>query len=168
MYILGKNIHNKLETKLTKFKLFSVFIILSIIAFVIDQFTKYLIFKNLNRSDVIEILPFFNIRFVYNTGISFSMLNGGGKLTHGLLIILPLLISLVLIIWMLKDKTVIHTISTAIIVGGAMGNLLDRFHYVGVIDFLDFYWGHSHYPTFNSADSFIFIGAVLIFIRPYL
>jgi len=111
----------------------------------------------------ITILPFFNIVLVHNRGISFGMLSNMQAFMPFILGILTSIITIILLFWLIKanEKSVI--ISLTFIIGGALGNIIDRYAYGAVIDFLDFHIGDWHYPAFNIADSSIFIGVALFF-----
>ncbi len=138
----------------------------------IDQLTKYIMVELVMRPDgvaetpfftekVIELLPVFNFRMTWNFGISFSLFNSGEALTVKMLIALQVLITLGLFWYMTRmDRRWMH-FATGLIVGGAVGNIIDRIVYGAVADFLDFHVGQWHFPTFNVADSCISIGVVL-------
>lgn len=108
----------------------------------------------------IEVFPFFNIVMVWNQGISFGML-GGGTAT-GLLIALPLVITSFFLVWLFRSTSWIQGVSIALVIGGAIGNVIDRMRFGAVIDFLDFHIGDIHYPAFNIADSCVVVGIFLL------
>lgn len=142
-------------------------IVLSVILF--DQATKLLADTYLNYRQPIAIIPMFNLTLVYNPGAAFSFLSEAGGWQRWFFIVLSITISIVLIIWLQKltaDQK-LQTISIALILGGALGNLIDRSIYGHVIDFLDVYYQQHHWPAFNIADSAICIGAFLLIIDSF-
>ena len=113
--------------------------------------------------DVIELLPFLNIRLVWNTGISFSLFSSGGAFTMYVILIIQIMIVILILIWMKKSNNVLQFILFGFIIGGALGNIYDRFIYGDVIDFIDLFYSHYHFPTFNLADMAISIGCLIWF-----
>ena len=140
----------------------SVIFILSLTTF-IDQITKYIAFIALFKNQqTLMVNDFLNFRPVWNDGISFGMLQGYGNLGRVIFIIIALIISLWIIIYSKKLNT-IGFVGYNMIAGGAIGNVIDRVIHGKVIDFIDVHYKTYHWPAFNMADSFIFIG-VLLFI----
>ena len=107
---------------------------------------------------MIEVLPFFNLRLAWNTGISFSLFSGGGATGAALLIAGQSVIVAVLLWWLRSATTLWMKAGIGLIVGGAVGNIADRLNYGAVVDFLDFHAGGAHFPTFNLADTAITVG----------
>lgn len=107
----------------------------------------------------IEILPFFNIVMVWNEGVSFGML---GNLGPWPLIAVSFAISAIFVVWMWRACAWQQLLSSAMIVGGALGNIIDRLRFGAVADFLDFHAFGWHYPAFNLADSCITLGIALL------
>ncbi len=126
----------------------------------IDQITKYLIRKNLSPHEVIKILPGLNIVHVSNTGAAFGILRGAGNLFFIGISIIAIAVILYLLI---KEKR--HFLPYSLILGGAMGNLIDRITIGHVTDFIDLYAGKLHWPAFNVADSCLTIGIIMLFIE---
>lgn len=139
--------------------------LISLCVILLDQLSKYLVLDFMTPPRVVEILPFFNLVLAYNNGVSFSML--ALNTTHGpyALATLALVICAALVWWMRSEKDQWTRIGLALIIGGAIGNVIDRFLYGAVVDFLDFYAFGYHWPAFNVADSAICIGAFLIILR---
>lgn len=108
----------------------------------------------------IEIVPFFNIVMVWNEGVSFGLFNNLDVPIPVLLSAFSLLFSLAFVIWMLRTQSCATALSLALIVGGALGNVIDRLRFGAVVDFLDFYIGAWHWPAFNLADSCIVLGVL--------
>lgn len=136
----------------------SVFIIL------IDQVSKYLVNKYLVLFQPMRLLPFLNFTLKYNTGAAFSFLGTAGGWQVYLLAAISLIVSIIVFIWLVRMKYPhwVMALSLSLILGGALGNLIDRLRYGFVIDFIDFHIGNWHFATFNVADSAISIGAVLL------
>ena len=142
--------------------LIGVILILSL-TISIDQITKYIAFIVLfKEQQVLIINPYLNFRPVWNDGISFGMLQGYGNVGRVTFVIIACIISLWLIVYS-KKLNILGFIGYNMIAGGAIGNVIDRVIYGKVIDFIDVHYKGYHWPTFNMADSFIFIG-VLLFI----
>ena len=132
--------------------------------FVADQISKYLIlglFSDAERP-YFEITPFFNIVLAWNRGISFGMFGDSGEHGDTVLIVLTLTIAVGLAVWLMRAETRLSAVSLGLIIGGAIGNVLDRFRFGAVTDFLDLHVLGYHWPAFNVADSAIVIGAVML------
>jgi len=129
-----------------------------------DQLSKWMIFKHLSFSEIVSVIPGFNLTFAQNHGIAFSLMNNKIGLTHIALVLFIVLITVLIAFWLAKTPTSdkVTGISFVFILGGALGNLCDRFSHGYVIDFIDLYIGSTHWYTFNLADSFITIGAVMM------
>lgn len=112
----------------------------------------------------INILPFFNIVMVWNQGVSFGMLHGFGP---WLLVILSAAITVWFSIWLFLSTQKIQKIAIAMVIGGAIGNAIDRIRFGAVIDFLDFHAFGWHYPAFNIADSAIVLGVFTLIIYSF-
>lgn len=141
-------------------------IILVIISFLIDLISKIIVSKILSINEVIVVIKdFFNITYVRNTGAAWSIFAGE---TLGLIIISLIIIALICYyISKNKIKSKLELVGYSLILGGAIGNLYDRIVYGYVIDFLDFYIFGYDYPIFNLADSFIFVGVILVIIHTW-
>ncbi|OUS30392.1 signal peptidase II [Thalassotalea sp. 42_200_T64] len=137
---------------------------LAIIMLVIDQVTKHTVVFFMDYRESIAVMPYFNLTYVHNPGAAFSFLADQGGWQRWFFTIIAAVVSVLLIVWMAKtpkqDKLI--GIAFALILSGAVGNLIDRMMFGYVIDFLDFYLGNKHWPAFNVADSAIFVGAGLM------
>lgn len=133
---------------------------------ILDQFTKWLALIALEPHRPVEILSFFNLTLVFNRGAAFSFLAGAGGWQTGFLIGLALIISAVLAIWLVRSAWQERWLagSIALILGGALGNVIDRFRAGHVVDFLDFHAAGWHWPAFNIADAAITIGALTLLV----
>ena len=109
-------------------------------------------------------MPFFNFTYVRNYGAAFSFLSDAGGWQRWLFTIVAVGFSTLLTVWLRKQSASLLKLNLAytLVIGGALGNLVDRLMHGFVVDFIDFFWAKSHYPAFNIADSAICIGAVLI------
>ena len=130
----------------------------------LDQISKLLADARLVFHEPVVLLPFFNLRLAYNTGAAFSFLGNAGGWQRWFFARNSVLVVSVLVVWMrrLKPEQWPLSLAFALIIGGAIGNLVDRLLYGHVIDFLDVYYGTWHWPTFNIADSAITLGAGLL------
>ena len=142
---------------------------ISLLVIILDQITKLLADNILGYHQPVAVMPMFNLTLMYNTGAAFSFLSDAGGWQRWFFILLSIVISVVLIFWLLKLKPQqkLQTYSIALILGGAIGNLIDRSIYGHVIDFIDVYYQIHHWPAFNIADSAISIGAVLLIIDSF-
>ena len=134
-------------------------VICSLIA---DQFSKFWIDTQMVLDKPIAYGDYFNLVKVWNTGVSFSMFNDYGQAGAIILSVLALLVVAFLINWMRKETVKIKIFSLSLIVGGALGNVIDRVRFGAVLDFLDFHYKGTHWPAFNLADTFICIGAFIL------
>lgn len=137
---------------------------LSAVVLVIDQITKLAAEQFLTWGQPVPLLPFLNLTLLYNTGAAFSFLSQAGGWQRWFFIVLAAVISLVLLGWLRKLEAGqrVTAAGLALILGGALGNLIDRLVYGHVVDFIDFYYGSWHWPAFNVADSAITVGAATL------
>jgi len=134
-----------------------------LLTFFIDQLTKWaVVHVIMNPPRIIPVTPFFNLVLAWNTGVSFSLFASSDKLQLWSLVGLTSLIAIVLFSWMLREKNFITCLGLGMIVGGAIGNIVDRVIYGAVIDYLQFYVGSFYWPAFNMADAAICVAAGLM------
>lgn len=140
------------------------FVWISLLVIGLDQVTKFGVQQTLAPYQVIEFLPIFNLTLTFNEGAAFSFLADAGGWQRWFFIGLSAIVSLVLLIWLarLGARERWLAVGLALLLGGAVGNLIDRIAYGHVVDFLDFHWGEAHWPAFNVADSAITVGVVLL------
>ena len=133
-----------------------------LVLFAIDRISKILILKNFlnNSSSEIYINSFLNFSLVWNSGIGFGILQLEANIFYLLISIIITAINLILIYWMLSSSNYLESILISIILGGALGNLFDRYYYSSVPDFIDLHYESFHWFTFNIADIFITIGII--------
>ena len=132
------------------------------ILFAIDRVSKILILKNLsnNSSSEIYINSFLNFSLAWNNGIGFGILQIEHFFFYMIITIIITIINFALIYWMLTSSNYLESIFVSIILGGSLGNLLDRYYYNAVPDFIDLHYESFHWFTFNIADIFITIGII--------
>ncbi len=143
---------------------------IAVLVILADQLTKQWILANFKFRETIEVLPLFNLTYARNYGAAFSFLSDAGGWQKWMFSIIAIGFSTVLTIWLRKqDKSLWRTnLAFTLVIGGAIGNLIDRLYHGFVVDFLDFYWGTSHFPAFNVADSAICVGAALIILDSFI
>jgi len=143
---------------------------ISLLVLVLDQATKIWIQDVFQPYESLEVLPFFNLVLAFNTGAAFSFLSDSGGWQRWFFIGLALLVSVVLVLWLRKlgDDERRTGWGLALVLGGAVGNVIDRIWLGHVVDFLDFYWADYHWPAFNVADMAITCGVVLLLIDGFL
>lgn len=129
----------------------------------VDQFTKVLIIGYYHLGDSSAVTSFFNVVRVHNSGAAFSFLAGASGWQRWFFTVLGFVAAGV-IVWMLKSHPGqrLFSFAMACILGGAVGNVVDRLLYGYVVDFLDFHWHGMHFPAFNIADSAITVGAACL------
>jgi signal peptidase II len=137
--------------------------VLALTIVILDQLTKWLIVAVVMQPPrIVELAPVLNLVLARNPGVSFGMLRLEGVWAPWLLSALALAIVVGLFIWQLKARSLWVSVNVGLIVGGAIGNVVDRVRSAGVTDFIDAHWGGLHWPAFNLADSAISVGVVLL------
>jgi signal peptidase II len=142
---------------------------LALIIIVLDQFTKTLILGYYQLGDSTRVTSFFNIVRVHNTGAAFSFLANAGGWQRWFFTGIGA-VATIFILWMLRSHhgQKLFAFALACILGGAIGNVVDRLLHGYVVDFLDFHYGGWHFPAFNIADSGITIGAACLILDEIL
>jgi len=142
---------------------------IAVLIMVLDQFTKVLVLGRFQYGDSLPITSFFNLVRVHNHGAAFSFLADAGGWQRWFFTGLGV-VATVLMVWMLRKHPGQRLFCAAVsfILGGAVGNVVDRLIHGYVVDFLDFYWGTWHFPAFNLADSAITLGAILLILDELL
>lgn len=136
---------------------------LAALVIVLDQISKWWILTDvMNPPRVIEVLPFANVVLVWNRGVSFGLFNTASDYGPWILSGLAIAISIVLLIWLWRGTERIVGLGIGLILGGAIGNVVDRLIHGAVVDFVDLHAGGAHWPAFNVADSAITVGALLL------
>mgnify|MGYP000485144527 CR=1 FL=1 len=136
---------------------------------VVDQFTKVLVLGGFQYGESLPITGFFNLVRVHNLGAAFSFLADAGGWQRWFFTGLGTVAALVMV-WLLRSHAGQRLFCAALscILGGAVGNVIDRLLHGYVVDFLDFYWGRWHFPAFNVADAAITVGAGLLILDELL
>lgn len=139
------------------------------VVLVLDQLSKWWVITRLmNPPRVIEVTPFFNFVMWWNKGVTFGLFASAPGWGRWVLVVLTLVITVVLVIWLVKVNHKLPALAVGLVIGGAVGNVIDRIRYAAVADFLDFHAGGWHWPAFNLADSAITIGVGLLLIDAFL
>lgn len=143
---------------------------LSLATIIIDLWTKYFVVQHFELYESINVLPIFNLTYVRNYGAAFSFLADHGGWQKYFFLGLAIVISLGLIVMLWRNQAVkkLENVAYALIIGGAIGNAIDRAYNGYVVDFFDFYWDIYHYPVFNVADIAIVVGAGLLILEAFL
>ncbi|HZW86798.1 MAG TPA: signal peptidase II [Gallionella sp.] len=141
---------------------------LSALVIVLDQLSKAWIANHFFLGESYTVFSVFNLVLAHNTGAAFSFLNNAGGIQRWLFSIIAIFAS-VLIIWLLRKhaKQTLFAFALSLILGGALGNLIDRVVYGYVVDFLSFHWDEHYFPAFNLADSAITCGAFLLILDSF-
>ena len=143
-------------------------LVLAGVIFAVDQWLKYLmrVPLKLRENYVIDLLPFFDLRWTENRGVSLGLLEATSLEMRWLLVLGTALIALVVLIWMMRERLFGDILGLSMILGGAMGNIYDRYYWGYVIDYADFHIGEFRpFLIFNLADACITIGVVIILAR---
>lgn len=141
---------------------------LALVVLVLDQLSKWMVMNwVMDPPRVIPLLPFFNLVVVWNQGVSFGMF-GGGAVSPLVFVGLSAAICIGLVIWLRQAETLWTQIAIGLVIGGAVGNVIDRVAYGAVFDFLDLHVAGWHWPAFNVADAGICIGVVLLLVESLL
>lgn len=139
---------------------------LAVLAIVLDFTTKQMAEHFLQYAQPVYVLPIFDLTLLYNKGAAFSFLANESGWQRWFFAFIAIGVSTVLTVWLMKLKPSERWLSAALalVIGGALGNLYDRFAYGHVVDFLHFHWEEHYFPAFNIADSAITLGAIMLII----
>ena len=142
------------------------FLWLALAVALIDQISKYWILRHFREYEVLNVWPVFNLTLVYNRGAAFSFLADAGGWQHYLFVGLALVVSVLLVVWLwrLPPERRLEAWGLSLVLGGALGNLVDRLVHGRVVDFLQWHWEEHYFPSFNLADSAITLGVILLLI----
>lgn len=137
---------------------------LTVVVVAIDQASKFWAQSALVFGERVELLSWFNFTLAYNRGAAFSFLADAGGWQRYFFLAIGVVAVIVIVVWLrrLREHERITAVGLALILGGAIGNLLDRTLYGHVVDFIDWHYGGWHWPAFNLADSAILLGATLV------
>jgi signal peptidase II len=142
---------------------------LSALVIVVDQITKRIVDTTMQLYQSIELIPYFQLTYMRNQGAAFSFLSGAGGWQRWFFIALAVIASVFICFWLkkLNRSQRWEAIAWSLVLGGALGNLIDRIIYGYVIDFLDVYIGDWHWPAFNVADSAITLGVAMLLLDSF-
>jgi signal peptidase II len=137
--------------------------LLAAVVITLDQLTKWMILEVVMQPvQTFEITGFFNIVLAFNRGVSFGLFGTDTIWMPYVLSAVAVAIVIGLLIWLRGQKNGINAVAVGLVVGGAVGNVIDRIRFGVVVDFLDFHLAGWHWPAFNVADSAIFLGVALL------
>ncbi|HVY12739.1 MAG TPA: signal peptidase II [Alphaproteobacteria bacterium] len=138
---------------------------LALLVVVLDQWSKAAVMQYFaNPHGILSVAPFFNLVLVMNHGVSFGLFNGSFAIS-GLFALLALAVAVGLMLWLPRVQTALGAVAFGLLMGGALGNAIDRLRLGAVVDFLDFHIGHLHWPSFNVADSAVVTGVALLLLQ---
>jgi len=143
---------------------------ISLLVVTLDQATKQIAEAQLTPHQAVNLLPYFDWYLTYNTGAAFSFLADAGGWQRWLFTIIAIVISVVIVQWIRKlppDET-LTAVSLSLILGGAIGNLIDRVYLGHVIDYIQVWLGSYPWPAFNIADAAIFVGAAMLILSSFI
>lgn len=138
--------------------------LVTLLVIALDQFSKWWLVEmvGMGSRPPIEVTSFFRLVMVWNQGVSFGMLNHGATYMPWFLVFVAVVISLILARLGLKSEWHLERIGYAMVIGGALGNVIDRLRFRAVADFFYFHLGRLGWPAFNVADSAICLGVILL------
>jgi signal peptidase II len=141
-------------------------VLIALAVLLVDQLSKWWIRSSLELYEIIELIPCFQIIYVRNLGAAFSFLSDAGGWQRWFFIILSSLAAIAIYVWIsrLSLQRWLEALGLSLILGGAVGNLIDRVFLGYVVDFLDVYYQDWHWPVFNIADSAITIGVLIMIV----
>jgi signal peptidase II len=141
-------------------------LLIAVIVLVADQLTKWWILSVMMPRPPVEqfipVLPFFDIVLVWNRGVSFGFFNNDSRLNAVLFSLLAAAIVVGLLVWLRRAKDPLIVAGIGLVIGGAIGNVIDRLVHRAVVDFLHFHVGGWHWPAFNVADTAICVGVAAL------
>ena len=137
--------------------------LISILTIFFDQLSKWWILNVIMvPANTIPVTQFFNLVLVHNRGASFGIFSDAPGWASIALIVFAIIISIVLAIWMWQAQETLLSVALGLVIGGAIGNVIDRIRFGAVVDFLDVHAAGWHWPAFNVADSAITLGVILL------
>jgi len=137
---------------------------ISLLVILLDQVTKYAANTGLVYAEPVAVVPSFNLTLMYNRGAAFSFLSDAGGWQRWFFVTISVAASALLIFWLsrLKPQQWLLAVALSLVLGGAVGNLIDRLWFGYVVDFIQLYYRDFYWPAFNVADSAITVGAALL------
>jgi signal peptidase II len=143
---------------------------LAVVVFIIDQLSKYWIVNivRLPERGFVDVLPFFRLTYVGNIGVSMGMFRANSDMGRWFLVAVTAAIAAVVAVWISREKQRLDLLALGLVLGGALGNIVDRVRYGYVVDFLHFFWHEHNFWVFNVADAAISCGVLLLLTRALL
>ncbi|WP_439546531.1 signal peptidase II [Sandarakinorhabdus sp.] len=140
---------------------------LAAIVLILDQISKYWVLNIIRLPEIggIDVLPFFRLTFVGNIGVSMGLLAADTDLARWLLTAVTAGIALAVAMWLRREKNPVDIAALGLVLGGAIGNIIDRVRFGYVVDFLHFFWEQHSFYVFNLADAAITLGVILLLAR---
>lgn len=140
---------------------------LAALVLILDQISKYWVLEVIKLPLIggIDVWPFFRLTFVGNLGVSMGMLQADSDLSRWLLTFATAGIAVAVALWLRKEKHPVDVTALGLVLGGALGNIIDRARFGYVVDFLHFFWGEYSFWVFNLADAAITLGVMLLLVR---
>jgi signal peptidase II len=149
---------------------YSLIILVTAVTIIIDQISKQLILNAFQPGELLPVIPgFFNLTLTFNFGAAFGLWSNLPPGWREFALGASITLALTVLIYFLRysaQRSALSQISLAAVLGGALGNVIDRFRHGYVVDFLDAYWGNHHWPAFNIADSAIVVGVAIVVLGP--
>jgi len=144
--------------------------LLAALIILMDQLTKHWVSTAFSYGETLELLPFLNLTLVHNMGAAFSFLSEAGGWQRWFFTLIGVAVTVVIVVWLsrLSDRQGLLALALSLVLGGAIGNLWDRVLLGYVVDFVDLYYRHYHWPAFNVADAAITLGALLLILESLL
>jgi signal peptidase II len=149
----------------------SAWLMLSALVVIADQLSKAWIVRHFAEFEFVSLLPILDITRMHNVGAAFSFLASASGWQRWLFIALAVAVSIGIIVWMLRLQRNAHALLScglALVLGGAVGNVIDRIRLGHVVDFIHFHWDRAYFPAFNVADSAITVGAAFLLLDALL
>src|SRR5271169_4809355 len=146
-------------------------LILSALVILADQVSKNYIAEHFGEFEFVKILPILDITRMHNVGAAFSFLASASGWQRWVFIGLAVVVSVGIVVWLLRLRRGAHSLlacGLALVLGGALGNVIDRIRLGHVIDFIHFHWDRAYFPAFNVADSAITVGAACLLLDALL
>ena len=143
---------------------------ITVLVFVLDQLAKYWVTAVLDLRDrgVVPLITGFDLTWVENSGVSMGLFRADGDTGRWLLVGVTLAIAAGVAAWIAREANRADTIALGLVLGGALGNIVDRVRYGYVVDFFHAYWRDHHFYVFNVADAAITVGVILLLVRAAL
>ena len=140
---------------------------IAVLVFALDQLVKYWVTAvlDLRTRGVVALVPNVDLTWVENTGVSMGLFRADGDLGRWLLVAVTLAIAGGVAVWIAREVSRVDTIALGMVLGGALGNIVDRVRFGYVVDFVHLWWRDHHFYVFNVADAAITVGVILLLVR---